>query len=179
MMRATLIAMLIAAPALADCPPAPDISSEIDAALADLKVAGSEMEARPISNRMWEQWMRAPDGHAQTLLDEGVGRMRLGDVRGAGAAFDALIDYCPDYAEGWNQRAFLAYLTGDFDRALPDLDRALALRPRHVGALSGRGLVLIALGRELEGHDALRAALDLNPWLAERRLLPEARGIDL
>jgi tetratricopeptide (TPR) repeat protein len=105
--------------------------------------------------------------------------MRVADRAGAMAAFGALIDYCPDYAEGWNQRAFLAYLGGDFAAALPDLDRALSLRPRHVGALSGRALVLIALGREAEGYETLRAALELNPWLAERRLLPEAQGVEL
>jgi tetratricopeptide (TPR) repeat protein len=179
MLRAALLSLAFALPASADCPAPPDIDAAIDAAVAELRAAETERAARPINGRMWQEWLRAPDARAQAMLDEGLARLRSGDVMGARAGFDALIEYCPDYAEGWNQRAFLSYLTGDPQAALPDLDRAIALRPRHVGALSGRGLVLIALGREAEGHEALRAALALNPWLSERALLPEAQGTEL
>jgi Flp pilus assembly protein TadD len=64
------------------------------------------------------------------------------------------------------------FLRQDFSAALPDLDRALALSPRHIGALSGRALTLTGLGRKAEAALSLRAALALNPWLTERSLLP-------
>ena len=179
MLRFVPILLALAAPVRADCPDVPDIASEIDRLVAQLREAGSEGAAGPIAGRMWEQWLRAPDAKAQGLLDSGLERLRVGDFAGARASFDALIAYCPDYAEGWNQRAFVSFLSGDMAAALPDLDRAIALQPRHVGALSGRGLTLIALGREAEGHDAIRAATALNPWLTERHLLPEAQGTDL
>ena len=93
------------------------------------------------------------------------------DLLGARQAFDRLIDYCPDWAEGWNQRAFVHYLNQDFTAALSDLNAALARAPRHLGALSGKALTLTALGREAEAQEVLRAALALNPWLPERSLL--------
>jgi tetratricopeptide (TPR) repeat protein len=170
-MRFTAVLLLASTPALAECPAAPDISVRMDGLIAEARSAPDPDVARAVSGRMWAEWTRAPDARAQALLDEGMGRRAAFDLRGARAAFDALIDYCPDYAEGWNQRAFANYLAGQPAAALPDLDRALALRPRHVAALSGRGLTLIALGRVADGQDDIRAALELNPWLAERRFL--------
>jgi len=81
------------------------------------------------------------------------------------------VDYCPAYAEGYNQRAFVNFLRQNFAPALEDLDRALALSPRHIAALSGKALTLMGLGRDAEAQDVLRSALELNPWLNERHLL--------
>lgn len=154
----------------ADCPPVPDRAAEFDALLADLQAAKGEAQARDISARMWDIWTAAPDALAQSLLDRGMGLRGAGDYAGSAAVLDDLIAYCPDYAEGWNQRAFARFLERDFDAALADLDAALALSPRHVGALSGRALTLLGLGRKDEARAALNAALAINPWLAERRL---------
>ena len=98
---------------------------------------------------------------------------------GAIDVLDRLVAYCPDYAEGWNQRAFVHFLRQDFEAALTDLDAAIALNPRHVGALSGKALTLIGLGRKAEAELALRAALALNPWLSERHLLEGLAGEDI
>jgi tetratricopeptide (TPR) repeat protein len=181
-MRRLLIALLLAAaaPAAADeCPAAPDIADRIDALIAEIRTAPNESAARPVSNRMWELWTRAPDGHAQALLDEGMARIRLADYEGAVAALDALVTYCPHYAEGYNQRAFANFLQGRFGLALEDLDLALERSPRHVGALSGKALTLLGLGRVQAGQAALRDALELNPWLSERAFLDEPPGEEL
>ena len=180
-MRPILLALTLAAgPALADCPTAPDIASDAHAVIERLRDAPNGYAAQRISADLWALWTRAPDGHAQSLLDEGMERRAAFDLDGARAALDELVAYCPDYAEGWNQRAFVNFLAGRHDAALPDLDRALDLAPEHVAALSGRGLTLIAMGRIAEGQDDIRAALELNPWLSERRYLtlePESREL--
>ncbi len=90
-----------------------------------------------------------------------------------------MVEYCPDYAEGYNQRAFASYLAQDFASALVDLDRALEIVPNHIAALSGKGLTLMGLGRNEEAQEALRAAVEMNPWLQERSLLIEPIGTDL
>ena len=165
-----ILAVLNAAAATAQeaCPPAPDIADGIDRLIAEARAAPDERGGRIAAGGMWELWTQAPDATAQELLDEGMDRRTAFDLEGAVAAFDALVAYCPDYAEGYNQRAFANFLREDYAAVLPDLDRALALSPRHVAALAGRGLTLLALGRRAEGEDAIRAALDLNPWLQER-----------
>ncbi len=179
-MRVPLLLLLIAAgPALADCPAAPDIAAGETALFDRIAEAETEMAAREISGGLWELWTQAPDPAAQALLDRGMTARAAFDFLAAREALDRLVDYCPDYAEGWNQRAFVSFLTEDYAAALDDLEVALALNPRHVGALSGKALTLIGLERKAEAELALRAALALNPWLSERHLLPGLSGEDI
>ena len=164
---------LVAAPALAGtCPDAPDHTSTLNRLIDAVQIAQNEEQARLISNEMWSYWADAPDDHAQQLLDDGMVRRASFDLDGAAAAFDALIAYCPDYAEGYNQRAFVNFIRQDYAAALPDLERAVALSPRHIAAIAGLALTLVGLEREPEAAPILRAALELNPWLVERRMLP-------
>lgn len=167
---ATLVAT--AAPAAAnDCPPAPDHEAELAALTGEVQDAGTEAEARSFAMRMWELWTDAPDDQAQAILDRGMERRTAFNFLGAMEDFNALVDYCPEFAEGYNQRAFVYYLNGEFDSALKDLDRALGLSPAHIGALSGRALTLMGLSRFAEAREALQTALALNPWLPERGLI--------
>lgn len=170
---ACLVATCLAGPGLATgCPASPDHAAELSGLIKDARAAQTEGEGRALSDRMWDLWTDAPDAKAQELLDHGMERRGAYDYAGAMEAFDALVAYCPDYAEGYNQRAFIHFLQEGFEAALPDLKRTLDLSPRHVGALSGQALTFHALGRNAEAALSLRAALDLNPWLGERHLLP-------
>ena len=169
----------LAAPAVAECPPPPDHGAAYDTLYGQLSDAADEGEARALSGELWMLWLDAPDALAQAMLDEGMALRQMFDFNGAQVALGRLVEYCPDYAEGWNQRAFAAFLARDFDAALRDLDRALALNPRHLGALTGKGLTLLEMGRGEEAQVVLRTAVDLNPWLAERALLAEPPGVDL
>ncbi len=173
-MKYILIALtLAAAPAQAQtCPPAPSHSDALQALVAEAQAAPDRAAGMDVSNRMWTLWTDAPDDRAQELLDEGMARRESYDYAGAMIALEALIDYCPDYAEGYNQRAFVHFLRQDYTAALPDLDHTLDLTPQHVAALTGKALTLTALDRRGEAALALRAALKMNPWLSERSLLP-------
>jgi len=165
----------------AGCPAPPDRAAELTALIETARAAPDEAAARGLSDAMWAIWADAPDAHAQELLDSAMARREMFDFAGALAAADALVAYCPDYAEGYNQRAFVHFLREDYEAALPDLERALERSPRHVAAMTGKALTLAALGRKGEAALSLRAALDLNPWLGERHLLPvlEAEAEDL
>jgi tetratricopeptide (TPR) repeat protein len=152
------------------CPPAQDHSAELNQLISQIQGAPDEGAAHLLSNQMWQFWADAPDERAQAILDRGMTRRAAFDFLGALEDFDQLIAYCPDYAEGYNQRAFVHYLRRDFSAALADLDRAIARSPRHVAALSGRALSLYGLSRMEEARAALKVALALNPWLPERNL---------
>lgn len=160
------------------CPPAPDHrlkTAEIIAALQN----SSPQEAPAYSSALWLLWRDAPDAKAQAMLDLGIGFIGRQDFEQAKFVLTQLVEYCPEYAEGYNQRAFAAFLARDFEGALVDLDRAIALNPVHIAAISGKGLTLLGLGRDEEAYQTIRDALQLNPWLSERRFLPKDDSTDI
>lgn len=179
--KTLVIACLAAAPGFAQsC----DMSGLVEpekreAALAAVRESDSEMEARQRTNAMWEIWATAPDSYAQELLDEGLDRREAYDFAGAIKAFDALVDYCPGYAEGYNQRAFIRFMQQDYAPALTDLDAAIARAPDHFAAIAGKALTLMGLGRDGEAKTALEEALAMNPWLPERGLMGMLEAEDI
>jgi tetratricopeptide (TPR) repeat protein len=177
----TLMAAMLAGPVAAQesCPAAPDHEAAKSELLRDLRVARDSTDASLITGDLWRLWTDAPDPRAQGLLDEGMRLIRAMDYDGSETVLGDLVDYCPDYAEGWNQRAFARFLKGAFDVALGDLDRALEIDPRHVPALSGKALVLMHLGRHEEAQLVLREAVRMNPWLQERSLLTIPMDVEL
>ncbi|WP_298678921.1 hypothetical protein [uncultured Lentibacter sp.] len=178
-MRALLLYLLLATPLRAEsCPEAPDHSVALAELVEAVRAAPNEMHAAPLNTQMWELWTDAPDAAAQAILDSGMRKRGSFDLLGARAEFDRLVAYCPDYAEGYNQRAFVNFIRQDYEPAIADLTRALALSPTHTGALTGRALSYYALGRLAEARADLEVALGLNPWLPERHMLadPNMKG---
>lgn len=173
-MKMTLLlplALLISGPVVAQCPPAPD-PTEPQRALSDAaQAASNEADGREVSNQMWQLWVQAADAQAQAVLDRGMQKRESYDLLGAIGDFTTLIEYCPGYAEGYNQRAFAFFLQQNYAAALPDLDKALDLNPGHVAARSGRALTHMQLGNLPAAREDLKAALKDNPWLSERHLL--------
>lgn len=159
--------------AAAACPAPQDTRRELLGLIAQAQAAKDFSDGRRLSGRMWEVWLRAPDEAAQAVLDAGLARRDLADYAGALAEFDRLAEYCPLYAEGFNQRAFVYFLTGEYEKALVDLDMALDLQPLHIAAQSGRALTLMNLGRLAEARQQLLVAVEHNPWLSEAALLAE------
>ncbi|MEJ8561567.1 hypothetical protein QTO30_10300 [Yoonia sp. GPGPB17] len=171
---------LCAAPAFGQtCPPVTDNSQRIAEIVVALGAARGEGDARVLTQELWEMWTDAPDEIAQAMLDEGMSRRASFDFLGARDVLDRLIAYCPEYAEGYNQRAFANYLSQNFEAALVDLERTLEIVPNHIAALSGKALTLMGLGRNDEAQLVLREAVRMNPWLQERALLIEPIGTDL
>ena len=160
-----------------ECPASADVSAELEGLFVQAQAAQDFREGQAVSDAMWKVWLRAPDDAAQEVLDRGMAARGSFDFVEAYVQFTRLIEYCPDYAEGWNQRAYISFLREDYGAALTDLDRALKLQPRHVAAQSGRGLTLMNLGRIAEARTQMLEAVANNPWLSEKALL--AKGAPL
>ena len=178
-MRWILFAVLLPGPAFAACPDLPDRSPELEALFDAARAAPTEQAGRELSDRMWAIWTDPPDEAAGALLARGMAARRVFDSVGAIDAFDRLVDYCPDWAEGYNQRAFVYFLSAEFEKARIDLAATLEINPSHVGALSGMALTLAALGDEVGAQDWLKKALALNPWIPERHMLKPPAGEEL
>ena len=183
LMRTVILLICLSGPVFAQakdtCPVAPDYTERKAELLRDLRITRDGTDARVISDDLWRIWTEAPDDKAQDLLDRGIAALQHQDFATSIAVLSELVTYCPDYAEGWNQRAFAAYLRGDHTSALSDLDHALSIDPKHVAALSGKALTLMQLGRNDEAQLVLRDAVHLNPWLGERALLTIPLGTDI
>jgi len=161
------------------CPPNKDIAAAETEIFGQIKLAERGDLVAPLSDALWQLWTDAPDAKSQRLLDAGMQALRFGDYGLAEATLDELIAYCPDYAEGYNQRAFAEYLQFNYAAALPLLDQAEALSPRHLGVLTGKALTHVALGDVEAAQEPLKKAVRLNPWLSERALLLEPLGQEL
>ncbi len=175
-MKIAFILTFAASMASAECPPSPDIAQAQSDLLAQSRQLTNERDGRAISGKLWALWATAPDEPSQALLDRGMRARESFNFVDAFDAFNKLVDYCPDYAEGYNQRAFVSFLREDYAKALVDLDLALERHPEHVAAMSGKALTLMGLGRQEEAQVVLREALKLNPWIPERGLLQKPIG---
>ena len=143
-----------------------------DRLFAALKAARNEAEGRQIENEIWHFWLaEAPDSETRTLIDDAMKKRGVYDTEGAEALLDKAVARSPDYAEAYNQRAFVRFLRDDMDGALDDADRALALEPKHFGAMAGRALILMRQGRFRLAQDQLRQAVAIHPFLKERSMI--------
>lgn len=169
----SVVVFCLGGKARADCPELADNGVELQNLIALAQGAENVRDGQRLSNLMWQVWLRAPDEAAQAVLDAGMQRRDVFDFVGAIRAFDQLVEYCPKYAEGYNQRAYIRFLNGNHEKALGDLDVALSLQPYHVAAQSGRALTLMNLGRIAEARAQLLIAVENNPWLSEAALLAD------
>jgi tetratricopeptide (TPR) repeat protein len=138
----------------------------LNALFDTLKSATSMEEAAPVESKIWALWTQAGIVEIDQLMAAGITAMSVGDYRGALASFERITEQAPDFAEGWNKRATVLYLMGDFRRSASDVAKTLALEPRHFGALSGLGLIHINEGNERAALDAFERALAIHPFMA-------------
>ena len=120
-------------------------------------------DARLTEMMIWQIWGESGASDLDAQLAEGEAAMGAGKFKLALQRFDAVIAARPDFAEAWNRRATLHYLAGDYQESLADIEKVLELEPRHFGALSGLGLVNLALERDAAALDAFQRVLSLYP----------------
>jgi len=125
----------------------------------------SESKASVFESKIWRIWMEHYDPEVENAMFQGVEAMKLQQFEQAFGHFSLLINLAPDFAEGWNKRATVLYLMGRFKESEADVMRALELEPRHFGALSGQGLIRIALHDWTGAIYFLESALKINPHM--------------
>ena len=96
-------------------------------------------------------------------MDRAAQRIAAKDYEGALKFLDAVVDLAPDYAEGWNRRAYVYYLNNDIERMVGDLRRCLALEPNHFRALEGLAEVMRETGQKKAALRAYQKLLEINP----------------
>jgi len=148
--------------------------SRLNAMFNQLHELDDPREAQQIERAIWQVWSETGSDTADLLLARGVRAMNDQDFELAMDAFTALITLEPDFAEGWNKRATLHFIMGNFEASIADIDRTLELAPRHFGALSGLGQIYTLMERPKEAIQAYRRALAANPFMRGARATIEA-----
>ena len=118
------------------------------------------------------------------LLQRAHKAIEAKDFDAAGKILDATIAFLPDWAEGWNARATLRYLDGDYDGSMADIAQTLKREPRHLGALLGMASILESRDKDDEALKVYERVLAIAPhWKsaeeAEGRLKAEIAGQNL
>ena len=121
-----------------------------------------------IEERIYDIWSQSGSPSMDLLLDRGRKALTEGDTKLAVKHFTALIDHAPEFAEGYNSRATAYFQDRKFGQSLADIQKTLALNPRHFGAMSGLALILEEIGRP---EDALAA------WREVEALHPHREGL--
>jgi tetratricopeptide (TPR) repeat protein len=114
---------------------------------------------------MWGVWSRSGDASIDRLLASGIEQMGAREGELAVRTFTEVIRRRPDFAEGWNKRATVYYLMGEYQKSLADCDEVMKRNPYHFGALSGYGMIYLQLDQPAKALDYFQRALKVNPNL--------------
>ena len=121
-------------------------------------------EIRDLISDIWNIWYEVDDPKVIEYFEKGIQAMNLRNYPLAIRFFNNLIEEDPNFAEGWNKRATVHFMMGNFDQSMQDIIKTLELEPRHFGALDGMGLIFIHQGRFQQAIDVYDKMLEIFPF---------------
>ena len=137
---------------------------ELNKLFTQLKSIEDPADAREVEDKIWKLWTTHPSEKTLTdLLAKGSNYMMQNQLTSAHNVFSKVIELDPNWAEGWNKRATVLYMMGNFELSQNDIDMVLSLEKRHFGALSGQGLVQTALQNYQKAIDSYIEAHKIYP----------------
>ena len=142
-----------------------DRLQNLDFLFGALKVAPDEESAKSIADRIWGVWLGSGGDTTNLLISRVRSAIESKDLDLAVQLLDSIVEFKPEYVEGWNQRATVHYMKKDYTRALADLAQVLKREPRHFGALFGVGVIMQEFGDDRRALEVYRRALELDPHM--------------
>ena len=146
----------------------PRTAAERDKALSDLyallATSDDAKQAETVAASIEQLWVTSGSDTINLLMQRAMQAVDAKNPALALKLLDAVVGLAPDYAEGWNRRAYVHYTQNEFDLALGDLRRTLALDQNHFKALDGLVHILQEIGRKKDALAAARKLLDINPY---------------
>ena len=168
-MRILAIGLALLISAAAPAVLADQADPRLDGLFDELGATTDEARAALIEAEIWAIWHEVDDPASARLLRQGSDAMASRVFQVAIVSFNRLIARSPDFAEGWNRRATLHYLMGNDEESIRDIETTLRLEPRHFGALSGLGLIMMRNDRPDAALRSFEAALEVHPYLPGAR----------
>lgn len=161
-----------------DLPEAPG-GAGVDSLLDELGAVERESDAKRLEQRILRAWHRSGSATVDLLIRRANAAIKDEDYALALEYLDTIVVLAPDFAEGWNKRATVYYLIDEYQRAIADIGRVLALEPRHFGALGGLGMIFRELNDRERALSAFRRALDVHPFFGDIRSAAERLEVEV
>ncbi|MEL7084007.1 MAG: tetratricopeptide repeat protein [Cyanobacteria bacterium P01_A01_bin.3] len=141
--------------------------------LDDLKHDNPKVRDRA-TRQLWDMWFNQKGAAGLDALGRCQALVEAQQFPAAEQELTQLVESMPDFAEAWNRRAVLYFITDRYPQAISDCHTTLKLNPAHFGAWNGLGLCHMALSEYGEAIAAFRKALDIQPHsLENKRMLLE------
>jgi tetratricopeptide (TPR) repeat protein len=140
-------------------------AQQLDALFETLKAAKNEEAANAAENSITALWLDSGSDTVDLLMEWTLAAVKEKNFPLALDYLDRILTLKPDYVEGWNTRATVYFMTEDLGKALADIERVLAIEPRHFGALAGLATILRELGEEKRALEVYRRAIAVDPHL--------------
>jgi tetratricopeptide (TPR) repeat protein len=128
--------------------------------------------------KIWKIWSTHPSkdrkGFRLTdMLAQGDLLISKKEFNKAIDIFSLIISIDSNWAEAWNKRATVLYLSGRYEDSIKDIEKVLQLEPRHFGALSGFGLNQIELKNYKVALKSYQEAQKIYPTMeAPKKMIP-------
>ena len=129
-----------------------------------LATSGEEKEAKRIARAIERVWLTSGSDTVSVLMERAIRAIKAKQQELALELLNAVVDLAPDYAEGWNRRAYVNYKLNDLRSAVGDLRRVLALDPQHYKALDGLGTILQETGNEIKAYEVYKRLREVHPF---------------
>jgi len=128
---------------------------------------------------VWQLWGKSGDTAIDKLYQEGLDRMQDGDMPKAIKVFSDIIAKRPAFAEAWNKRATIYYMTGEYELSMQDCEEVIKRLPEHFGALVGYAQMLAERSQPERALALMERASKINPYLANAELMMAALRIQI
>jgi tetratricopeptide (TPR) repeat protein len=140
-----------------------EASKTLDNLYAYLATTDDHRQAGEIGAAIERLWRLSGGDTVNLLIDRGEMFSSRNENKKALPFLDAAVDLAPDYAEVWSHRAYIEYRLENYQAALGDLRRALALEPNHFRALDGMAKILALVGEKKAALKAYDQLLKVHP----------------
>ena len=148
--------------------------NELKSLFNELLISETASSADKITFKIWEIWTNdSSSDSGRYAMGQGINLMNQGRLSAAEKLFSILIMKEPNYIEAWNKRATIRFMMGQNETSLKDVFVVLSKEPKHFGAVSGLGLILMQK-KDFEGAlQAYKKVLQINPFSRDAlRMIP-------
>lgn len=159
-------------------------NARLDLLFGRLAESENKRRADRIARHIMRRLSRSGSPTVDLLMERAGGAMERKDYSAALDLLDGVVRLQPDFVEGWNRRATVHFMRGDYGASLADIEQVLRREPRHWGALAGLSMILVSVERKEEAIEIMDRALAIHPHLDEMRerrekLAEEVAGSDI